>query len=152
MAKEAVNPSSKYSLVRAIATLLKLGDEGKLESFFGKQRKNMTRDISKLDQQEKNLVFNYEAAVEELDEQIEDAQTAVDNAYMNVDVTAIGTNAEQDSYSNEYWSGIELAESRLDLLETKKEDLEEAHEKALEEIREQIAERKRRMARISATK
>lgn len=145
----AATSCSKFSIVRAIVNLFKLGEEGKVEGFFEMLRRNYKRDIEKLDKKLEILEFNHKNSMEDLSDRIADAQLEVDNAFLNVDVDQLGTNAERENYAAKYWSKIELAEANLATLKEEQEAKVEAHEKEVKKQKEQIAERKRRLSKIS---
>lgn len=145
-----VTPNSQFSLVRAIVTFFKLGEEGKIEDFFLKQRRILKRDISKLAKANEVMQFTHDNAMEDIDEKIEDAELAVANAFMQVDVERLGSNSDAEAFGRNYWSSIEIAEGNLKTLTESKEKAQEQHKEALKKSKEQIDERNRRLAKISA--
>lgn len=143
-------PKSEFSIVRKIVSFFKLGEEGKMESFFAKLRKALKRELETLDKRVDLLTFNHKRALEDLDESIEDATSAREDAFLQVDVNDISTNQDVDSFMPKYWRNIELAEANLKTLTEKREKMIEDYNDALKSEKEQIAERKRRMVMISA--
>lgn len=154
MSKENTQPTStsKYSLVRAIVTLFKLGDEGKVENFFVRQRRTLERDIEKLQKEMDLDKFNHKQELEDLDDQLVDGEAAVSDAYLQIDASQLVNNVSSDNFADEYWRTILRREANLKSIKEAKEKLEEAYEEKLENNKKEIAERKRRLSRISAEK
>lgn len=149
--QEAVVSKSEFSLVRAIVNLFKLGEEGKVETFFSKIRKTLTREVATLEKALEVINFNYTNDIEDAKEAILDAQAAVNDAYMQVDVKQLATSSDSENFAHTYWRQVELAEANLKTLEEKVESDKEAHEALVKKQKEQIAERKRRLVKISDT-
>jgi chromosome segregation ATPase len=93
--------------------------------------------------------LTYSGEKERLKHQIEDAENALDNAYLEVDPNEIQTNAQQESFKLRYWQTIDVAEAKLNSLNKKLESLEEKHTNTLKDINEQISKRKARIAKIN---
>ena len=99
--------TSKFALVRAIARLLNLGDEGKLESFFERVNKTLKKENTLNTKSLENLKFNHEQKMDELKDKLEDANEALSSAYTNVNVALIQTNGQQEQYVDTYLSNID---------------------------------------------
>ncbi len=149
---EQAKSTSKYSLVRAIVTLFKLGEEGKIENFFARERKALERQVSKLEKALDVTEFNHKNALEDLADKIVDATAAIENAYTQVDAERVSSNSDCDSFASSYWRNIELAEANLKTLEEEQESVVEKYNATVKASKLQIAERKRRLSRISAEK
>jgi hypothetical protein len=141
--------SKKRTIVAAILAKLNLTEEGKVDHFFDKAAKVLTRNIEALEHNLKSLAFNHNANVSKIDEQIEDASETVESAYTEVSVDAIKTNSDQDSFLPRYWSRIESAESALANLKEERKSLVEAYDEKVKISKEQIKEYTRRLTRIS---
>jgi ABC-type transporter Mla subunit MlaD len=153
MSEQKQTPSaSKYSLVRTIVTLFKLGEEGKIENFFARERKNLEREVSKLEKTLDVTEFNHKNAMEDLADKIVDATAAIDSAYTQVNADRVVSNSDCDAFATSYWRNIEIAEANLKTLEEDKEELETKYAETVKAAKLQIAERKRRLGRISAEK
>lgn len=145
-----VESKSEYALVRAIVNFFKLGEEGKIESFFEKQRKVMKREIAKVETALSVRKLAHDNLVEDLNERLEDAVEAVATAYSAVDPEKVASNALQATFGPEYWRTIELAEANVKTLTEDIESKTESYDEEVKKLNEQIAERKRRMVKISA--
>lgn len=149
---EQAKSTSKYSLVRAIVTLFKLGEEGKIENFFARERKALERQVSKLEKALDVTEFNHKNALEDLADKIVDATAAIENAYTQVDAERVSSNSDCDSFASSYWRNIELAEANLKTLEEEQDSIIAKYDETVKASKLQIAERKRRLSRISAEK
>lgn len=134
------------TLVSKIAVALKLGDEGKLQSFMDRIIRDGNREVTRLNQNLSTEKISYEHSLEKLNDDLADAKQALEDAYMNVDVKRIGTNADQDSYKAIYLRGIQDAEIAIDKIEDKITRLKEEYSKSKKEITEQINAYKARIA------
>lgn len=112
------------TLGEIIKSKLKLGDDGKVMSFFDRQASKLERSIAANERLIENAKFNFEQRKAELKDQIEDAKAAVQAAFENISVEDISTNAKQDAFADTYWRGVESAEDHLADLE---ETLEREH-------------------------
>ena len=102
------------TLVSKIAAALKLGDEGKLQSFMDRIIRDSNREVTRLSQNLSTEKISYDHSLEKLNDDLADAKQALEDAYMNVDVARIGTNADQDAYKATYLHGIEEAEKAIE--------------------------------------
>ena len=93
--------------MRAISAFLKLGDDGKLDSFFTRIIKTLSKEVCAHKKNLDNLRFNHEQKLDELNDSLEDAQTALQESYLKVDIELIGNNAAQKSFEDLYLENIE---------------------------------------------
>lgn len=134
------------TLVSKIAAALKLGDEGKLQSFMDRIIRDSNREVTRLSQNLSTEKISYDHSLEKLNDDLADAKQALEDAYMNVDVARIGTNADQDAYKATYLHGIEEAEKAIDRIEERITHLKEVYSKSKKDITEQINAYKARIA------
>ena len=126
------------TLVSKIAAALKLGDEGKLQSFFTRMIRENNREITTLEQNMEAEKISYNHSKQALEDKLEDARQALEDAYMDVDISRISTNADQDAYKSIYLGKIERAERRIDEIEDELTALTESFTKATERRQKQI--------------
>jgi len=138
MSKENATPKSKFSLVRAIAAKLNLGEEGKLDNFFAKVVKTLTREMTALKKNLDTRKFNYEQELDELHDKLVDAQDALAGTYESVDVDSIKTNEDQNNYIDVYLNNINRATQKVRDIEARIKNLQETYEEGKEEIEKQI--------------
>lgn len=126
------------TLAQRISALLKAGDEGKINSFFIREKKTLQKDIDKA---KKNKLFIASALEEELDtlkDKIEDANQAVESAYEDITAEQVKSNAEQDRFSPEYWGRITSAENVVEALKKKSEAAKDSAKDKTDELDRQI--------------
>ena len=138
MSKENATPKSKFSLVRAIAAKLNLGEEGKLDNFFAKVVKTLTREMTALKKNMDTRKFNYEQELDELHDKLIDAQEALKSTYESVDVDSIKTNEDQNNYIDVYLNNINRATQKVRDIEARIATLQETYEEGKEETEKQI--------------
>lgn len=141
---------SRFKLVKSIVTFFKLGEEGKIEKFFEKERKTLSRFIATLKTNNSVLKQSHENSLEDYKERMEDAHTAVEDAYMNVDADRVSNNHDAANFSNQYWDRIMVAEANILTLEESVKDAKEVYEALVAKNDKQIVEANRRLTRISA--
>jgi predicted nucleic acid-binding Zn-ribbon protein len=134
------------TLVSKIAAFLKLGDEGKLQSFMDRIIRDSNREVTRLTQNLSTEEISHKHTIEKLNDDLADAKQALEDAFMNVDVTRISTNADQDSYKTTYLGGIEKAERNIDIIEDKIADAKASLMETKKQITEQINAYKARIA------
>lgn len=144
----AAASGSEFSLVRRILALLKIGDAGKLDSFFRKQVRNLERDVEALEHEKKSIAFEYERQQSTLKEQLEDAKNALSDAFIAVQPEDVADNAKQEVFAERYWRNIDYREADVERIIQRQEDLEKGYKENVEELDEQIAIRKERIASI----
>lgn len=138
MSKENATSKSKFSLVRAIAAKLNLGEEGKLDNFFAKVVKTLTREMTALKKNMDTRKFNYEQELDELHDKLIDAQDALTGTYESVDVDRIKTNEDQNNYIDVYLDNINRATQKVRDIEERIKTLQETYEEGKEETEKQI--------------
>jgi len=137
------------TIVERIMAKLKLGDSGKLQSFFDRQVKKLNKDIESFKQSIKNAQYNSERKLDNLREQLEDAEDNLAELYDAVVPEDVENNAKQDAFAITYWSKIEDAE---ELVESIKEKIEQERidtEETINSYNDQIKELEYRISKIS---
>lgn len=140
--------STPAGIVAKVMALLKLGEEGKIGSFFNKLESDFSRQVKAIKHNISGLEFQFEQELEQLKQQLEDAEQAVEDAWMNVTADNVATNAAQDSYKHEYLHNIERAENHVEEINAQIRRITERHERQLKDYNDQIAKYEARLARI----
>lgn len=99
------------SLFERIKEFLKMGDDGRVLSFFQGELRKIERGIKTRKKDIEVQRQNLETEIEDLEAKLEDALLAMDNAYMNVQPDKLGSNAEREEFSKQYWAAINKAEA-----------------------------------------
>lgn len=145
------NSKTPQTIVEKVKAFLKLGDDGKLQSFYDRLRKTIQRDVKTLETSRALLVSNFERTSDEFNDKIEDAREAVEAAWMNITPENVATNALQESFMVTYLQGIETAENTLGLIEERFKASVAAHESELEAIDKKIAKGNSRLETLVGT-
>ena len=140
--------STPAGIVAKIMAVLKLGEEGKIGSFFSKLESDFSREIKAIKHNLAGLEFEHEQQLEKLNEQLEDAQKAVEDAWMNVTADNVATNAAQESFKQYYLLEIALAENRVKDVEREIKDAKGEYKERVEDLNDQISKYEARLARI----
>jgi len=128
---------TSQTLVERLMAELKIGEKGKFQNFFNGQLRELERSISANKRTIENLQFKLEGDIKELDLQIEDAKLAVQEAYKNITVEDIETNAKQKEFASKYWAGVVQAETLVRVLNEQKEELAKRVEESIKHYVEQ---------------
>lgn len=144
-----VKSTSKLAIVRAIMALFNIGDEGKVESFFGKAQKSLKDDIKAEEQEIKVLEFEFESKSDKLKDELEDAKQAYDESFLTVNLTEIETKSQQSDYVPIYFANIRKKKAYVALVEQKIKDLTESFDATKEASAKKIANFKEELAAIS---
>ena len=147
------NEKSKapVTLADKVRAFLKLGDEGKVQSFFDREQKKVERSIKGNEKKIENAAYNRDVQLDAAKDQLTDAQAEVNNAYLDIDPEMIKTNATQDAFADSFWGAICAAESNVTAIETEIEKINEAYEETAEACNEQIAKLQGRLDIINGT-
>lgn len=138
------------NLVDKILAVLKLDDNGKITKFFDKEIKKFTQAIKALQQNLKTMELQHEIEVDELNQKIEDATVAVEDAYVNVSIEDLKSNESMESFSEEYWKNITAKEDYLKHHQDKLAKLEENYTEEVKKIQEQIDKYQSRIYKLNA--
>lgn len=144
-----VTPTSKFSIVRSICALLNLGEEGKLESFLDKVVKQLKKEITVVKKNQDTATFQHEQILEELNDKLVDAQDALADSYLNVNVDSIQTKEQQNSYIDIYLNNIDKKKAAVLAIESKIDDTVEAYTKRSEAATAEVASLEERLAVIN---
>jgi hypothetical protein len=144
-----VTPTSKFSIVRSICALLNLGEEGKLESFLDKVVKQLKKEITVVKKNQETATFQHEQALEDLNDKLVDAQDALTDSYLNVNVDAIQTKEQQNAYIDTYLNNVDRKKAAVIAIEEKIEAVTEAFNKKSEAATAEIASLEERLAVIN---
>jgi hypothetical protein len=108
------------SLKDKILSILKLDEAGKIESFLEKQVKMLQKSIITNTKNLEKFVAEIRDNIETLDEQIEDAEQALEDAYAKVTLKDVETNDAMNNFSDIYWDNIDNCQQTIKKLEENK--------------------------------
>lgn len=146
-----MSTKSSKSLAERIKAALKLGEDGKIMSFFDRQLSKLRREIKQYQRNIQTEEFESENIIADLTGQLEDAKESVVFAYENLEIESINTNSAQENYEITYWGRIQQAEGVVKSLVKQIEEEKESPAKRIERINKEIEVRNRRIAIIEGT-
>jgi len=144
-----VKKLSKFAIVNAVVVALNLGDYGKVENFVQRTAKALERESETIDQSIANAKHNLKTELRGMNDDLEDAQTAVEEAYTSIDPKDLKDNAAQRVYKEIYLEAIDKAEGLVLGFEEKITKAKEVHKEKLENLNKQKAIRTKRIARLT---
>jgi len=144
-----VEKSPVYTgIVAKVMAILGLDEAGRVQKFFKGEIKTINRLITKLEANKQTNKINFDEKVSNLQEEIEDATEAVENAYTSVNIEKIKDNASMKAFGTRYWSVVSDAEHALKVLKERLADAREDNKAGIKDGNEQIARYKERIAKI----
>lgn len=137
------------NIVKKIAKLLKLDEEGKLSKFFAKIEKRFKRDLEGIKHNLAALKFEYERTMAGLQDKLEDAKAAVEESLLSVPLEALKDNNSMDQYADQYLSTIKQAEDKVEKIELEIKETEETFTKESEALNKTAAHIEAKLAQIN---
>lgn len=138
----------KQGIVASIMAALKLGEEGKIGSFFNKLENEFEREIKSIKHNIKGEELEHDHAVESLKAKIEDAKKAIEDAWMNITAEQVATNAMQESFKTDYLANVTMKEIELKRLEGQLDRINNSYDESIKDLNEQIEKYEARLAKI----
>jgi len=133
--------ASKFYLTRMIMTMFSLGESGKLDSFFEKVVKQLTRDLEALRHNLKTRRMEFTHQMDLFKDKLIDANEALKNAYLKIEVEKIKTNSDQTDYIPIYLRNIGDKKRVISSIEKEIEELRKEFNLAKEDIQKEIKKR-----------
>lgn len=149
MDKKEIKPVSQFEIVNKVAAMLNLGDFGKIENFVTKTANTLAREVETAERSKKNELHNLDTKLAALNEELEDAQLSVEEAYSNLDPANLKTNEAQRSFMETYLEALDKAEAVVLGIQENIKRAKEASEKVIENLDKQIAVRQTRINRLT---
>lgn len=133
------------TIIEKVTAFLKLGNDGKIASFYDRLKRTIERDIKTMQTSRSLLVSNFEQVTDKYQDDLQDAQEAVDSAWMNITPEQVATNQLQEQFMSTYLDGISSAEARVEQIKKAYNVKLEAHNQELSEIDNRIANAQARL-------
>ena len=140
------------TLSEKIAATLKLGDAGKINNFFQRERRELERSIRANQKNIEAAEYAAEQRTDELRYKLEDAHESVESAYYNITPENVATNALQEQFSSVYWAGVKDAEDTVTRLEKEISDVQDQLKEKREGLEKQIQKLQTRISVIDGKK
>jgi hypothetical protein len=145
---ENVIAESLYTIGRAIAAKLKLGDVGKVDSFLGRITKDLKRAVEIEERELSTLNFNHKGDLSDLKDRLEDANTDLALAFEAIIPEQVATNDLQIKFADTYLEGLDMAEMKVESIELETTVLKEEHAAQVEAKEKAISKLKKRLKTI----
>ena len=140
----------KMRILAALWVALHAATDGeKLTVFFDKTIKNMQQKVKRIKANQSSETIKHEELIEDLNEQIEDAEQALENSYIEIPEDALKSNASMNDFQDEYFANIEHKQELVDRLKKLKEDAIESFNKKMKSSDESIAKFEALIAKLS---
>jgi len=136
------------SIVERVMAFLNLTDEGKIQSFYERERRELEREIKARTRNKETLANENEDALYALREELQDAEEALSQSYVNVPPSEVATNAKQKEFSDLYWSRVRDAKRTVKNIKERILKQEESFENEIKSINAEIVELEDRLANI----
>jgi prefoldin subunit 5 len=140
--------STPAGIVSKIMAALKLGEEGKIGSFFSKIESDFNREIKAIKHNISGLELEHEHSLTSLNDKLEDLKKAVDDAWLDITAEKVATNALQDSFKGRYLGNIVGAEDAVARCEKQIANTIENYNSNIKDLNDQIAKYESRLAKI----
>lgn len=147
--QKTVATVKEFAIVKAIMSVLKLDDAGKISKFFEQEIKENKNANKKLEMKIKTLELTREIEIGEFEGKIEDATDEVEIAYQAVKPEDVASNSSMKEFSSHYWANIKSAERNLTRIQEDAKLAKDRFEELVKTYSDQIDKRKARIAKIS---
>ena len=149
MDNKEVKAPSKFAIVNKAVAALNLGDYGKIEGFVGRTADILKREQETAERSIENAKHNWKTELVVLNEELEDAETAVEESYCNLDPEKLKDNAAQRSFREQYLTSLDQAEAVVAGIEAKIEKEKDSHEEKVAKYQKQVDIRVKRIKRLT---
>lgn len=140
--------STPAGIVSKIMAALKLGEEGKIGSFFSKIESDFNREIKAIRHNISGIELEHEHKLMSLNDKLEDLKKAVDDAWLNITAEKVATNALQDDFKGRYLGNIANAEDAVARCEKEIDSAVKSYTERINDLNDQIAKYEARLAKI----
>ena len=136
------------TILDRVKAFLKLGDDGKIASFYQKLEKQFRRDIKNVEAAIQIAISNFEQVTDKYVDDLADANEAVDNAWLAITAENVATNEDQTEFMVYYMGNIERAERAAKAIQQTYDEAKAVHDKLIEKENARIAVANARIAYI----
>jgi hypothetical protein len=150
MSTENTTSKSKFTLTKKVMAFFKITEDAKVDSFFIGLEKEWNREIKTREHNIKTVEFDYEEKLSKLQDQLVDAEQALEDAWVNVNPEKLVTKSAEKDYTVQYVAHIENAESEVVSLKNSIEYLQEEHSENIQIVRDEILTLKARLAKLNS--
>jgi len=151
MSKKEVVVGSKsvFSITRAIAAALNLGDEGKMDSFLTKVVKTLRNEVKIHTQNLETMKFKYNQRLDVLGDELVEAKEASEAEYTNITTSNVETKSAQNSHVEIYLDRVDARIGEVQRVEYDIKDTKESYSDKVKEVKLEVKSLEVRIERIS---
>jgi hypothetical protein len=142
--------TSKFTLTQKVMAFFKITEDAKVDSFFIGLEKEWNRDIKTREHNIKTVEFEYEEKLSKLQDQLVDAEQALEDAWVNVNPEKLVTKSAEKDYAVQYVAHIENAETEVINIKNAIEYLEKNHAENLQVVKDEISTLQGRLAKLNS--
>jgi hypothetical protein len=142
--------TSKFTLTQKVMAFFKITEDAKVDSFFIGLEKEWNRDIKTREHNIKTVEFEYEEKLSKLQDQLVDAEQALEDAWVNVNPEKLVTKSAEKDYATQYVAHIENAETEVINIKNAIEYLEKNHAENLQVVKDEISTLQGRLAKLNS--
>lgn len=140
--------TSKFGLTRKVMAFFKITEDARVDSFFISLDKEWNREISAREHNLRTLEFDFERKISELQDNLVDAEQALQDAWVNVNPEKLATKSAEKEYANQYVHMIENAEAEVERIKLTISKLEENHSEEVKLVQDEITTLKNRISKL----
>lgn len=126
-------------LVKKVLAFLKIGEDGKIANFFGKEVSKFEKAIRDINRNKTTIENSYKDAVDDLNDKLADAEESVKEALLAITSEDVKTNDAANNFSSIYWSNIDRKLAEVARIKKSMETLKERFDKEIEYENSQIS-------------
>ena len=130
---------SSFKLVNKLAELFKIGDQGRVDSLFTTGLKETTRDIKTLKGNLSQVQNLFDNEIEELKDQLEDAQSDLDNQFQTINPEELGSKEAEKRVFKRFVADRQTLKANVDSIKEAIKDRKERFKNDKEGYEAQIA-------------
>jgi vacuolar-type H+-ATPase subunit I/STV1 len=152
MSAQAQNTTtkSKFTLTQKVMAFFKITEDAKVDSFFIGLEKEWNREIKTRQHNIQTVEFEYEEKLSKLQDQLVDAEQALEDAWVNVNPDKLVTKSAEKDYAVQYVAHIENAEAEVMNLNNSIEYLQQNHAEILHLFNDEILTLQARLAKLNS--
>jgi protein subunit release factor A len=142
--------TSKFTLTQKVMAFFKITEDAKVDSFFIGLEKEWQREIKTREHNIKTIEFDYDENLSKLQDQLQDAEQALEDAWVNVNPEKLVTKSAEKDYATQYVAHIENAETEVINIKNAIEYLEKNHAENLQVVKDEISTLQGRLAKLNS--
>jgi len=150
MSTQNTTTKSKFTLTQKVMAFFKITEDAKVDSFFIGLEKEWQREIKTREHNIKTIEFDYEENLSKLQDQLQDAEQALEDAWVNVNPEKLITKSAEKDYAVQYVAHIENAELAVVNIKNAIEKLEQNHSENIQFVKDEIATLQGRLAKLNS--